>query len=113
MLTGNLILPFLLHFHVDPLLLQKGIQLQQRRSENQNHYFMQYIFSGNSGFQVNAGTGTEQSIFDLKHLGSMRYCDVKMLRCLERTFSHPEQGRIDFNTVNPSLPTGMDFLIHP
>ena len=29
------------------------------------------------------------------------------------TFSHPQQGRIDFNTVNPSLPTGMDFLIHP
>ena len=28
-------------------------------------------------------------------------------------FSHPQQGRIDFNTVNPSLPTGMDFLIHP
>ena len=24
-----------------------------------------------------------------------------------------QQGRIDFNTVNPSLPTGMDFLIHP
>ena len=29
------------------------------------------------------------------------------------TFSHPQQGRIDFNTVNPSLSTGMDFLIHP
>ena len=28
-------------------------------------------------------------------------------------FSHPQQGRIDFKTVNPSLPTGMDFLIHP
>ena len=30
------------------------------------------FFSGNSGFQLNAGT--EQSIFDVKHLGSMRYC---------------------------------------
>ena len=29
------------------------------------------------------------------------------------SFSHPQQGRINFNTVNPSLPTGMDFLIHP
>ena len=29
------------------------------------------------------------------------------------SFSHPQQGRIDFITVNPSLPTGMDFLIHP
>ena len=29
------------------------------------------------------------------------------------TFSHPRQGKIDFNTVNPSLSTGMDFLIHP
>ena len=26
-------------------------------------------------------------------------------------FSHHQQGRIDFNTVNPSLPTGKDFLI--
>ena len=32
---------------------------------------------------------------------------------LHPTFSHPQQGRIDFNTVNPSLSTGMDFLIHP
>ena len=31
----------------------------------------------------------------------------------DRSISHPQQGRIDFNTVNPSLPTGMDFLIHP
>ena len=30
-----------------------------------------------------------------------------------RAFSHPQQGRIDFNTVNPSLSRGMDFLIHP
>ena len=29
------------------------------------------------------------------------------------TFSHPQQGGIDFNTVNPSLSRGMDFLIHP
>ena len=28
------------------------------------------------------------------------------------TFSHHYQGRIDFNTVNPSLSTGKDFLIH-
>ena len=27
-------------------------------------------------------------------------------------FSHHQQGRIDFNTVNPSLSTGKDFLIH-
>ena len=26
--------------------------------------------------------------------------------------SHHQQGRIDFNTVNPSLSTGKDFLIH-
>ena len=25
---------------------------------------------------------------------------------------HHQQGRIDFNTVNPSLSTGKDFLIH-
>ena len=25
-----------------------------------------------------------------------------------QAFSHPQQGRIDFNTVNPSLPIGMD-----
>ena len=29
------------------------------------------------------------------------------------SFSHHQQGRIDFSTVNPSLSTGMDFLIHP
>ena len=28
------------------------------------------------------------------------------------TFSHHRQGRIDFNTVNPSLSRGMNFLIH-
>ena len=28
-------------------------------------------------------------------------------------FSRPQQGRIDFNTVNPSLSIGMDLLIHP
>ena len=39
------------------------------------------------------------------------YGDLAMNR--EMSFSHPQQGRIDFNTVNPSLPTGMDFLIHP
>ena len=27
-------------------------------------------------------------------------------------FSHRQQGRIDFNTINPSLSTGKDFLIH-
>ena len=27
-------------------------------------------------------------------------------------FSHNQQGRIDFNTVNPSLPTRKDFPIH-
>ena len=26
-------------------------------------------------------------------------------------FSHPQRGSIDFNTVNPSLPRGMDFLM--
>jgi len=31
----------------------------------------------------------------------------------DMSFSHHQQGRIDFNTVNPSLPRGMDFLIHP
>ena len=28
------------------------------------------------------------------------------------SISHHQQGRIDFNTVNPTLPTGKDFLIH-
>ena len=28
------------------------------------------------------------------------------------TFFHHQQGRIDINTVNPSLSTGKDFLIH-
>ena len=28
------------------------------------------------------------------------------------SFFHHQQGRIDFNTVNPSLSTGNDFLIH-
>ena len=32
---------------------------------------------------------------------------------MDLSFSRPQQGRIDFNTVNPSLSTGMDFLIHP
>ena len=27
-------------------------------------------------------------------------------------FSHHQQGRINFNTVKPSLSTGKDFLIH-
>ena len=35
-----------------------------------------------------------------------------LLRMRECTFSHPQQGWIDFNTANPSLPTEMDFLIH-
>ena len=30
----------------------------------------------------------------------------------ECAISHHQQGRIDFNTVNPSLSTGKDFLIH-
>jgi hypothetical protein len=30
----------------------------------------------------------------------------------DSTFSHHQQGRIDFNTVNPSLPMGKDLLIH-
>ena len=29
-----------------------------------------------------------------------------------RTISHHQQGRIDFNTVNPSLSTGKDFHIY-
>ena len=33
--------------------------------------------------------------------------DDRMIEC---PFFHPQQGRIDFN---PSLPAGMDFLIHP
>ena len=28
-------------------------------------------------------------------------------------FSHPQHGRIDFNTISPSLPTGIHFLFHP
>ena len=32
---------------------------------------------------------------------------------VQQAFSHTQQGRIDFNTVNPSLSTGMDFLIYP
>ena len=36
--------------------------------------------------------------------------DTSPLQLLHSAFSHPQQGRIDFNTVNPSLPTGMDFL---
>ena len=31
---------------------------------------------------------------------------------VDESFSHHQQGRIDFNTVNPSLSTGKDFLIH-
>ena len=31
---------------------------------------------------------------------------------LYNPFSHHQQGRIDFNTVNPSLSTGKDFMIH-
>ena len=31
---------------------------------------------------------------------------------LHCTICHHQQGRIDFNTVNPSLSTGKDFLIH-
>ena len=31
---------------------------------------------------------------------------------IQRAICHHQQGRIDFNTVNPSLSTGKDFLIH-
>ena len=40
------------------------------------------------------------------------FCSKKQMLA-QKTFSHPQQGRIDFNTVNPSLSTGMAFLIHP
>ena len=36
-----------------------------------------------------------------------------MVIVCQYTFSHPQRGSVDFNTVNPSLPRGMDFLIHP
>ena len=36
-----------------------------------------------------------------------------ILSSLPLSFSHPQRGSIDFNSVNPSLPRGMDFLIHP
>ena len=37
-----------------------------------------------------------------------KYCIVFM----DQSICHHQQGRIDFNTVNPSLSTGKDFLIH-
>ena len=37
----------------------------------------------------------------------------RVLSTQREPFPHPQQGRIDFNTVNPSLLTGMDFLIPP
>ena len=43
---------------------------------------------------------------------SLRY-DIRLRqRFLYLSFSHHWQGRIDFNTINPSLSTGLDFLIH-
>ena len=37
---------------------------------------------------------------------------VTITALLHATFSHHQQGRIDFNTVNPYLSTGKGFLIH-
>ena len=39
--------------------------------------------------------------------------EISKAEGMDSPFSHPQQGRIDFNTANPSLLTGMDFLIHP
>ena len=36
--------------------------------------------------------------------------EVKHL--VDQAFPHHQQGRIDFNTVNPSLSAGKDLLIH-
>ena len=41
-----------------------------------------------------------------KSLGSR---EISWASGMDFPFSHHRQGRIDFNTVNPSLPTGMDF----
>ena len=39
---------------------------------------------------------------------------LKKVNCCEMHFSFPhhQQGRIDFNTVNPSLSAGKDLLMH-
>ena len=36
-----------------------------------------------------------------------------MLKRQYDTSYHPQHWRVDFNTVNHSMPTGMDLLIHP
>ena len=49
------------------------------------------------------------NIIPSQGLVQITFCN---LRQIHFTFSHHQQGRIDFNTVNPSLSTGKDFLIH-
>ena len=42
------------------------------------------------------------AIYNVRAFYLEQYCPI----------CHHQQGRIDFNTVNPSLSTGKDFLIH-
>ena len=49
---------------------------------------------------------------DLQFIIILRFVLPQKYTLLHYTFSHHQQGRIDFNTVNPSLSTGKDFLIH-
>ena len=45
-------------------------------------------------------------------INQYQYQSVSTIVNQYQTFSHHQQGRIGFNTVNPSLSTGKDFLIH-
>ena len=58
-------------------------------------------------------TRTRQPFSRLDAIMQRPGCFHSITNFHKKAFSHPQQGRIDFNTVNPSLPTGMDFLIHP
>ena len=52
--------------------------------------------------ELTALAGEKTAHFDETIFKAIFYCSI----------CHHQQGRIDFNTVNPSLSTGKDFLIH-
>ena len=65
---------------------------------------------------VPVGTGRSKrggSHPQIDHQRVIDWCNACPPPPLHSTFSHHRQGRVDFNTVNPSLSTGKDFLIQP
>ena len=61
--------------------------------------------------ETRGGVGQPTVTLPLTRPSSWLYHDHQSDK--DQSFSHPQQGRIDFNIVNPFLMRGMDFLIHP